>query len=101
MEEDDGAQFLDAYDDVSGAPLDPKEVYRARKEEVKFIQDMNLYDKVPVEECWKNTGKAPIGTKWLDISKGDHTNPKYRSRCVAKEIAYDKQEGLFAATPPF
>ena len=59
-----------------------------------------MYDKVPVAECWKNTGKAPIGTKWLDSSKGDEKAPNHRSRCVAKEIAYDKQDGLFAATPP-
>ena len=46
------------------------------------------------------TGKKPIGKKWLDINKGDNDNANYRSRCVAKEIAYDKQDGLFAATPP-
>ena len=80
--------------------MDPKEVYKARKEEVKFIRDMKLYDKVPISECWEKTGKAPIGTKWLDINKGDVAKPNYRSRCVAKEIAYDKQDGLFAATPP-
>ena len=85
---------------MSGADLDPKEVYKARMDEVKFIRDMKLYDKVPVEECWANTGKAPIGTKWLDISKGDVKDPNYRSRCVAKEIGHDKQDGLFAATPP-
>ena len=50
-EEDDGVEFLNAYDDVSGAPLDPAEVYKARKEEVKFIRDMRLYDKVPISEC--------------------------------------------------
>ena len=80
---------MGAYGDVSGAPLGPEEVYRARVDEVKFIRDMKLYDKVPVEECWKNTGVAPIGTNWLDINKGDQVNPNYRSRCVAKEIACD------------
>ena len=47
VEENDGIEFLDAYDDVSGAPLDPKEVYKARMDEVKSIRDVKLYDKVP------------------------------------------------------
>ena len=100
VEEDDGVEFLGAYDDVSGALLDPKKVYNARLDEVRFIREMRLYDKVPVSECWANTGKAPIGTKWLHVSKRDMANTKHRSRFVAKEMAHDKQEGLFASTRP-
>ena len=69
-------------------------------EEVKFIRDMKLYDKVPVSECWEKTGKGPITTKWIDINKGDEARPKYISRNVAREIARSKKDGLFAATPP-
>ena len=47
----DGYEFLSAYDDVSGADLDPEKVYKARMDEVKYIRDMNLYDKVPIAEC--------------------------------------------------
>ena len=46
------------------------------------------------------TGKAPIGTRWIDINKGDEKAPEYRSRLVAQEIKRDKREDLFAATPP-
>ena len=49
VEEDDAPELEDAYDDVSGAPLDPQNVFEARMEEVKFIRDMKLYDKVPIE----------------------------------------------------
>ena len=98
--EEDAPELQDAWDDVSGAELDPKKVYDARMEEIKFIRDMQLYDKVPAAECWQVTGKAPISTKWIDINKGDHVNPKYRSRNVAREIARKKLDGLFAATPP-
>ena len=69
-------------------------------QEVKYIRDMKLYDKVPIAECWEKTDKAPVTTKWIDINKGDQTKPKYRSRNVAREIACSKQDGLFAATPP-
>ena len=51
-----------------------------------------VYTKVPLEECWKETGMAPIGTRWVDVNKGDEDNPEYRSRLVAKEIKVNKRE---------
>ena len=63
----------------------------ARKEEMQ-----NVYTKVPVQECYEATGKGPIGTKWVDINKGDTIHPEYRSRLVAKEIKTDKRLDLFA-----
>ena len=59
-----------------------------------------MYEKVPTEECWRETGAAPIGTRWVDVNKGDDSKPEYRSRLVAKEIKTNKREDLFAATPP-
>ena len=59
-----------------------------------------MYVKVPIKECWDQTGKDPIGTRWIDINKGDEMNPEYRSRLVAQEIKTDTREDLFAATPP-
>ena len=48
----------------------------------------------------EETGKAPIGVKWVDTNKGDKERPEFRCRLVAKEIKKDKREDLFAATPP-
>ncbi len=31
-------------------------------------------------------GRNQYGANWVDINKGDHVNPDYRSRLVAKEI---------------
>ena len=61
---------------------------------------MNLYTKVPIQQCYERTGKAPISTRWIDINKGDQENPNYRSRLVAREINTYKRDDLFAATPP-
>ena len=61
---------------------------------------MNLYTKVPVSECHKRTGKAPISVRWIDINGGDEEKPNYRSRLVAREINIHKREDLFAAIPP-
>ena len=69
-------------------------------EEVDYIRKSNLYTKVPIKECFDETGAPPVGTKWIDINKGDDEYEEYRSRLVAKEIKTDKREDLFAATPP-
>ena len=59
-----------------------------------------VYKKVAVQKCWDETGKGPIGVRWVDINKGDKVNPEYRSRLVAKGIKLYKTLDLFAATPP-
>ena len=80
--------------------MDKEGVIRARKKEMEELYKHEVYEKVPIKECWDMTGKAPIGTKWVDINKGDSVHPEYRSRLVAKEIKTDKRLDLFAATPP-
>ena len=45
-----------------------------------------------------------IGTKWIDINKGDAEHPNYRSRLVAQElntsIGRNPYGENFSATPP-
>ena len=88
------------WDDISGEPLDPAGVYKARKEETGEVHKHKVYEKVPLTECWDKTGKGPIGIIWVDVNKGDKVHPEYRSRLVVKEIKINKREDLFAATPP-
>ena len=88
------------WDDISGKELDPELVKRARVEEIEEFNKHRVYVKVPIEECIRVTGKKPIGSRWVDINKGDENNPEYRSRLVAKEIKKDNNQDLFAATPP-
>ena len=61
---------------------------------------MGVYDKVDIAEAWKETGKAPIAVRWVDINKGDSKTPLYRSRLVAKEFNTGVNQELYAATPP-
>ena len=100
VEAEDEWQDEVAWDDVSGAALSPEEVRRARAEEIKYVHDMELYEKVPTAQCYAQTGKAPISTRWIDINKGDQAHQKYRSRRVAREINTHRRDDLFAATPP-
>ena len=93
---------LEAYDDVSGAPLKAELVTKARRFEIEFFRKMGVYEKVPRAQAWAKRQQV-IGTRWIDINKGDEIHPDYRSRLVAKQFK-NKLEGsaeqMFAATPP-
>ncbi len=93
-EEDD-----EAWDDVTGEILDAKEVVNARLKEISYIDDKKVWIKITRAEA-KRRGIKIVGTRWLDINKGDAERPNHRSRLVAKEFNRGKDESLFAATPP-
>ena len=97
---EEGEQEIVFWDSVSGQPLDFEGVLRARREELDEFAKHKVYHKVPIQECYECIGKRPIGTKWVDINKGDTDNPEYPSRLVAMEIRRDSRSDLFAAIPP-
>ena len=51
-----------------------------------------VYEKVKEEVCWAVTGKGPIGTRWIDLNKGDEDYPDHRSRLVAQQVKYQSKE---------
>jgi len=99
-EEVDEGKWTIAIDDQTGEPLCPKLVRIARKEEIAYFKERDVYEKVKLSECWEATGKNPIGVKWVDINKGDKANPNYRSRLVAMEFKTNERPEWYAATPP-
>ncbi len=92
--------FGEFYDTISGEVLESKLIKKAREAEMEPFKKREVYEKVPLEECWKVTGRAPVGVKWVDCNKGDKEKLEYRCRLVAKEIKKGKREDFFAATPP-
>ena len=88
--------YVDAWgqfwDEVSGRQLDAKGVEKARVEELVEVAKHKLYTKVPLQQCYDETGKAPIKARWLGINKGDELNPEYRSRLVAMELKKDDRK---------
>ena len=89
-------------DDVSGRVLDRDLVLKARDDERIGVEKHNVFTKVPIEECFNNTGGPPVSTKWVDTNKGDDNDPDYRSRWVGREFKGkdNNRDDLFAATPP-
>ena len=63
------------YDDMSGQELDPELVKCARSEEMVEVKKHKVYVKVPISQCWDRTGKRPIGTRCVDVNKGDEVHP--------------------------
>ena len=76
----------------------------ARLDEIKALQDMGVWEVVPVAECMRKTQKKPIRGRWVDVNKGDDQMEVYRSRYVAMELKHQyggaTRDGLFAAMPP-
>ena len=94
-----------SYDEVTGLPLDPKQVADAIKDELMFMRELQVYHGVLVSYLDKSGLKA-IGTRWVYTNKGDVANPFIRARLVAqgtKRVIYltpEDASSTFAATPP-
>ena len=92
------------FDSVTGIALDTQKVLKAREEEMKWVDKQCLYEVVDESVCWSETGKGPIGLKWVDRNKGDAIHENYRSRLVVREIK--RVQGAlaefesFSAMPP-
>jgi len=87
--------------DVSGNALESSKVREARREEVQGLKQRRTYIKRTIAECYRVTGKAPIRVRWVDVNKGDHKDPNYRSRLVVTELkAGNPSLDHFAAMPP-
>ena len=99
-EEPEDIQWHTYWDNISGEILDGKLVKKARFEEVDYIRGSKLYNPVPIEECWRVTGKKAIAGRWVDINKGDDIDKQYGSRWVAKDYTTKADPDMFAATPP-
>ena len=88
-----------AKDDVSGEELVPELVKIARAEEMTYFKKLRVYDVVPRSDQLR-TGGIIIGTRWVDVNKGDRDNPNCRSRLVGREFNVGRDDSLYAATPP-
>ena len=71
---------------MSGKELNSELVKAARSEEIDVVRKMQVWKKVPREQCIAETGRQPIGTRWVDTNKGDDAAPKVRSRIAAQEL---------------
>ena len=83
--DEDAESWQSAWDDVTGAMLDPKEVKKARCKEIQYIKQKQVRTKISRSEANRKGIKIVKG-RWIDVNKGDAHNPIFWSRYVAKEV---------------
>ena len=88
-----------AKDDVSGAELLPEWVAVARAEEMTYFRKLGVYRVVP-RSHQRMTGGKIVSTRWVDTNKGDSLKPNCRSRLVGREFNVERDDSLYASTPP-
>ncbi len=71
----------------------------AREVEMDTFKKGRAYGNGPIEECWEETGKGPVGVQRVDTNTGGAEKPEYSCSLDVKEIKKDKREDLFAAPP--
>ena len=87
---------------MDGTWIDPKLLIAGRKEEMKYMMKMEVFEVVDEKECYVN-GCRSLKLKWVDMMKGK----KCRSRLVCREIKRSKDrdeqlgpEDVFSPMPP-
>ena len=71
-----------------------------------YMEQLEVYERVPISECWEKTQRPPIPTGWVDVNKGDEQRPDVRCRLVMKEtnrlttLGPEDAASAFAGTPP-
>ena len=88
MKEEEYVEQKTFYDNLTGKALKHEKVIDARLDEIKALQDMGVWEVVPVDECIKKTKEKPIRGRWVDVNKGDDQVEVYRSRYVAMELKH-------------
>ena len=88
---------LETRDSTTGEILDSNKVHEGCEEEMGFMSQMHVWDRVTRETARQDPEGKIVGTRWVFVKKGD----KVRCRLVAQEFAgSDKREDLYAGTPP-
>ncbi|CAK9097534.1 Retrovirus-related Pol polyprotein from transposon TNT 1-94 [Includes: Protease [Durusdinium trenchii] len=73
------------YDDRTGKELPAEGVRAARAEEISVIRSMGVWQVID-----RPKNEPVIGTRWLDVNKGDELRMKLRSGLVAQELRRKK-----------
>ena len=67
---------------------------------MEYFDGKEVWEKRPIGEARRVTGKPPITVRWVDVNKGDNTCPNIRSRLAARQIRQAGEDAIFAPTPP-
>ena len=72
-----------AWDDVTNVERDVDNVRAARDLDMQSYEAFRAYDRVDLSEIKRTWGEL-IGTRWVDVNKGDSLHCDRRSRLVGR-----------------
>ena len=70
----------------------------AHLKELDYFGAKKVWEKRPLGEARRMTGKPPISVRWVDVNKGDNQVPNIRSRLVARQIRQAGEDAIFYAS---
>lgn len=76
IEKDNENECFEAWEDAFGPPFNPKEVQRARQDEVDYVHKMSCYTKILPKEAYQVTGEGAMFVRCVDINNGDAECPQ-------------------------
>ena len=88
--EEEDLDCMSAWDDVSGKELKPEGVRKARELEIKHVNMKKVWRKMSRAEATKQGCKF-IGTRWVDVDKGDERTPTIEADWSPKNSIQDKR----------
>ena len=91
LEEKQIVESMVGIDDVSGEPLDPSLIRKARQEEMRGFGERQVYHHVLRSVAQADPEGKFIGVRWVDVNKGTKEVPKVRSRLVGQEFAHGER----------
>ena len=83
-------------DSTSGELLDPKKVHEGCQEELGFMSQMGVWDKVIRENARNDPEGEIVGTRWVFVKKGDMV----RCRFSPKNLLGTTSERTYTPAPP-
>ena len=75
LDEGEYATELEGKWRVDGTWIDPKLLSEGRKEEMKYMRKMGVFEVVDEKECYYN-GCKPLKLKWVDKMKGERSSTR-------------------------
>ena len=100
-EEKQITESIVGIDDVSGEPMDPSLIVKARQQEMHGFKERGVYHHVPRKIAEADPEGKFIGVRWVDVNKGAKEVPKVRSILVGQEFAHgQRRDDLYDPTPP-
>ena len=73
-------------DDVSGEPIDPSLIVKARQEEMRGFTERGVYHHVPRRVAEADPEGKFIGVRWVDVNKGTMEVPECEEQACGTRV---------------